>query len=88
MCPQPTESTTDHTSQQATDEPAPPPKLNPEDYLHQLDEVDLTDAQKIELLQTLWHIMATMVDIGFGVDSVQSVLPALFEQEKGTDHAP
>lgn len=65
----------------ATDEVAfAPLKLNEQDYLEHLDTFDLTDAQKTELLQTLWNIMSMMVDIGWGVDSIQLMLPELFIQ--------
>lgn len=63
----------------ATDEVSfAPLKLNEQDYLEHLDSFDLTDEQKTELLQTLWDIMSRMVDIGWGVDSMQLMLPALF----------
>ena len=56
-----------------------PLMLDPEKYRHHLDEFDLSDEQKTHLLQTLWSIMSTMVDIGFGLDSVQ--LATLFACE-------
>ena len=56
-----------------------PLTLDPDKYRHHLDEFDLTDEQKTQLLQTLWSIMSTMVDIGFSVDSVQ--LASLFARE-------
>ena len=40
---------------------------------------DLTAAQQTELLQALWQIMSTMVDIGWSVDSVQMLLPEDFQ---------
>lgn len=56
-----------------------PPKLNPQDYCDDLAELQLTDEQASELLNALWHIMSIFVDIGWGVDTVQIVLPDLFE---------
>lgn len=53
---------------------APPPDI--EKYLPFVEEFDVTDAQKIEFLQTLWSIMSAFVDLGWGVDSVQRILPA------------
>ena len=55
-------------------------KLKPEDYIDRLGAFDMSEAQKVELLQTLWNIMATLVDIGFGVDTVQYLLPDIFEK--------
>lgn len=59
--------------------PYMPLKLNPEDYLPDLEDFDISEQQKHEMLQALWHIMSTMVDLGFGVDTVQYLLPELFE---------
>ena len=52
--------------------------LNPDDYRQDLASFDLTEDQKKELLEALWQIMATLVNIGWGVDTVQSLLPELF----------
>ena len=54
---------------------AAPLKFEPDDYRHHLDEFDLTQEQQNELLESLWMIMSTMVDIGWGVDTVQILLP-------------
>ena len=48
-------------------------------FRQDLTELDLTDEQAKELLQTLWHIMSMFVDIGWGVDSVQQLLPDLYK---------
>jgi hypothetical protein len=48
-------------------------------YRAHVDDLDLTEEQKAELLGTLWWIMATFVDLGFRVDSVQCLLPAFTE---------
>jgi hypothetical protein len=48
----------------------PPPKLCLEDYRDDLAEFDLTPEQQKELLETLWNIMVSFVDLGFGMDSV------------------
>ena len=42
-------------------------------YMHHLAESDLTDAQKKELLDTLWQIIVSFVDMGFGVHPLQQV---------------
>lgn len=55
----------------------PLPSLN--EYREFLDEYELSEEQKHELLQTLWWIMVSFVDVGFGIDSVQRCLPALEE---------
>jgi len=43
-------------------------------YLHHLEHSDLSDAQKKELLDTLWNIIVSFVDMGFGVHPLQQVL--------------
>ena len=51
--------------------------FKPEVYWAYLDDMDLTDDQKTSILEALWSIMAAFVDLGFGADSVQFVLPAI-----------
>lgn len=38
-----------------------------------LEHTNLSEAQKIELLRTLWSIMSAFVDLSFRTDSVQQV---------------
>ena len=38
-----------------------------------LEASDLTDTQKQEFVETLWSIIVTFVDLGFGLHPVQSV---------------
>ena len=53
------------------------PPLRAEAYWQYLDAMDLTDVQKSCILHTLWTIMVGFVDLGFGVDPVQQILPVL-----------
>ncbi|MCG8604368.1 hypothetical protein MJD09_05130 [bacterium] len=46
-------------------------------YRRHVEDFDLTEEQKIELLQALWSIMKAFVDLGFGVDSIQRFIPEL-----------
>lgn len=46
------------------------------EYLAYLDDTNLSEAQKIELLQALWSIMSACVDLAFGADPVQQSLPS------------
>ena len=50
--------------------------FDPQAYLHHLDDSELTEAQKEELLAALWGIMATFVSLGFGIHPVQQVRDA------------
>jgi hypothetical protein len=48
--------------------PRPALEPDPARYRAALAEFDLTEAQETELLQTLWSIMHTFVEMGFTVD--------------------
>ena len=58
-------------------QPASALALDTDRYLPELEEFDITEDQKIEMLQTLWSLMRAFVDIGWGVDSIHHVLPDL-----------
>lgn len=45
-------------------------EFNPDEYIHYIDDLPLTDEEKAEFLLNLWQIMAAFVRWGFGVDSV------------------
>lgn len=52
-----------------------PPSLNVdwEVYAQMLDASDMSDAQKQEYIETIWSIVVSFVDLGFGLNSVQQV---------------
>ena len=56
-------------------------------YLDDLKELGITEAEKIEFLQTLCLIMKTFVDIGWGLDSIQRIFPALSESAQSQNTA-
>lgn len=43
-------------------------------YADALDQSDLTDDEKREFIETLWYIVVSFVDLGFGVDSVSHAI--------------
>ncbi|WP_223424864.1 hypothetical protein [Tateyamaria pelophila] len=51
----------------------PTMKVDVERYQAYLDGSDLSDAEKAEFLQTLWQIIVSFVDLGFGVHPLQEV---------------
>lgn len=52
-----------------TDFQMPPAlELDPQEYLADLEEFDMTEEQKIELLEKLWEIMRSFVELGFEID--------------------
>ncbi len=56
-----------------TDNDSPRPNLiiDWELYGEYLEEADLTDDQKREFIETLWSIMVSFVDLGFGIHPLQ-----------------
>jgi len=56
------------------------------EYLAFLDDTNLSEAQKFELLQTLWSIMSAFVDLAFGTDPVQQALPSIAATQR-TDNS-
>jgi hypothetical protein len=44
-------------------------------YLPYLDGTNLSEPQRIALLQTIWSIMSVFVGLAFGKDPTQQVLP-------------
>ncbi len=53
------------------------PTMNPERYLPLVSEMELTDEQAQELLQVIWNIMCGFVELGFGSNSIQRILPSI-----------
>lgn len=49
------------------------PPLDVNKYRSHVENFDLTEEQKLELLETLWSIMTAFVDLGFGADAVQYI---------------
>lgn len=47
-------------------------------YRHLADKIEITEAQKDELLQTLFEIMKMFVDLGFSVNVMDNISPEIF----------
>ena len=58
----------------------PPLKLEHADYYNELDESAYTLEEKNAMLEALWSFMCTLVNLGWGVESIQYFLPELFEK--------
>ena len=67
-----------------------PYSLIAKDYWHFMDSWDMNEAQKIEWLIQLAHIIKGFVDLGIGQDSVQMVLAKEFVDcfEPESDETP
>jgi hypothetical protein len=46
-----------------------------EEFGHHLEDSDLTDDQKRELIEAVWNIMAAFVDLGLGIHPIQQAAP-------------
>ena len=57
-----------------------PPRLDPDKYRAYLANMEMTEAQQDEFLETLWNIMRTFVEIGWGLDSVQTLFSGIVEK--------
>ncbi len=51
-------------------------QLDVEYYQAFLDDEDITEEQKKELIETIWNIVVTFVDLGFGIEPVQQAIEA------------
>lgn len=56
------------------------PALKKERYRPMVADMDITDEQADELLQIIWSIMCSFVELGFGSDSVQMIPERIFRQ--------
>ena len=57
-----------------------PLRLDPDKYRAYLANMEMTEAQQNEFLETLWNIMRTFVEIGWGLDSVQTLFSGIVEK--------
>lgn len=48
--------------------------LDVEYYQSLLDDVDISEEQKQEFIETMWAIMVQFVDMGFGIEATQLAL--------------
>lgn len=67
------------TESEPDDEPHKPAHAAPalrfdwEDWREYLDDCDIPDDQKRELIETLWAIVTGFVDLGFGLNPTQQI---------------
>lgn len=57
-------------------------RFDPEAYAKHLAQFDLTEAQKLTLMRTVWDMMVMFADAGFGIDG-----PTLAKEEKENEVA-
>jgi hypothetical protein len=56
------------------------PVLDVDKYRPFIAEFDLTEEQERELLETLWKLMMSFVDMGFGLDPIHHILQGTLEK--------
>lgn len=61
-----------------------PLTLDLERYAKNFDGLELSEADRNALLEALWSIMVTFVDLGFDVKQTNSFLPEIFNNDAGT----
>lgn len=76
-------TTEDHTP--TNQNPRPVLTFDPVEYVGQLEDCDLTEAQQTELLQLLWQIVVQFVDLGFGIHPVQQAVDKTATDSMGMD---
>lgn len=54
-------------------------QFDAQDFVHFLAESDLTEAEKLEYVQTIWAIVLQFVDMGFGLHPIQQASGQLSE---------
>lgn len=67
---------------------SPSPDMTPGDYLSDMTEFDLTEAEKIELLETLWNTMRMIVEMGVDVGEVDPCGQVFGSLTESSAHAP
>ncbi len=63
------------------------PELDPSRYMAELEEFDLSEAEKLELLQALWSIMYSFVRLGFDVKNCGQIFENFTLQTQGDPRA-
>lgn len=63
----------------------PPPQLILDDYRDDLAALGMTQEEEDALLQALWEIMSSFVDLGFGMDSVSLALSSICGEDTQSD---
>lgn len=54
----------------------PPLRFDPEAYIQYVKEADLTETEAHQLLEAVWLIMTSFVDLRFGIHPVQQAMCA------------
>lgn len=61
--------------------------LNVDDYRHYVEDMGLSPEQEQELLEALWTIIVSFVDLGFGIEPVQQAMKDRVRKDVRSDVA-
>ncbi|VAW44567.1 hypothetical protein MNBD_GAMMA03-677 [hydrothermal vent metagenome] len=61
-------------------QPPQPPILDIEEHRADLAQFNYTKEQEDELIKSLWGLVCTAIDTGFGLDAVSMIIPAFTEK--------
>lgn len=56
--------------------------FDPNEYLHHLDGLDMTEEKKLEYVELIWNIMSEFVAYGWGVHPIQQAMEARARDKK------
>ncbi|MBO9461160.1 hypothetical protein [Labrenzia sp. R5_0] len=76
-------------SDKIEDRPLPvlAPELDPSRYMSELEDFDLSEAEKIELLEVLWSVMYSFVRLGFDVKNCGQIFENFTLETQGNPDA-
>lgn len=63
------------------------PELDPSRYMAELEDLDLSEAEKIELLEVLWSVMYSFVRLGFDVKNCGQIFENFTLETQGNPGA-
>ena len=66
-------------------QPPQPPKLDIEEHRADLAAFNYTKEQEDEFIQSLWNVVCSAIDAGFGLDAVSMIIPAFTEKALGNE---
>lgn len=56
-------------------------QFDPAEFLHFIEDEDISEADAVALLEVIWQIMVAFVDLGFGIHPVQQAMDNSAEDE-------
>lgn len=70
---------TNNKTGETTDQRSQALGFEADEFQRLIDDVNIPDEQKREFLKTLWNIVVTFVDLGFGMEATQQAMRPLID---------